>query len=172
MPAPAPPHSGGTHMPMKPSRPISDSNGRGISPAASHARTWGNTLSCANDRAVSRTSSCSSLSSITSPRKLGAVILQVAAVVRRLQPVDHLHHAGHALLDRERRRRTAHVGLHPAGMQGDADQALARDILGEAAPLHVEGGLAGPIEITPAIVVGDAAQDAGDGDDLLLSRGG
>ena len=52
-----------------------------------------------------------------------AVVLEIAAVVGRLQRRDGLHHRRHALLDREGRRRAAHVGLHPAGMQRDADHA-------------------------------------------------
>src|SRR5215470_9193622 len=64
MSVPAPPHSAGTHMPMKPSRPISASNARGISPAASQARACGATCSWAKARAASRIRVCSSLSSI------------------------------------------------------------------------------------------------------------
>ena len=64
MPASAPPHSAGTHMPMKPSWPISASSARGISPAASHARTCGATFSCAKARAVSRIRVCSSVRSM------------------------------------------------------------------------------------------------------------
>src|SRR5215213_4060175 len=64
MPASAPPHSAGTHMPMKPSSPISVSSSRGISPAASQARTCGATLSCAKARAVSRIRVCSSVRSM------------------------------------------------------------------------------------------------------------
>jgi len=39
-------------MPMNPMRPISASNGRGISPAASQARTWGAIFSRAKARAI------------------------------------------------------------------------------------------------------------------------
>src|SRR5471030_1558384 len=123
MPAPAPPHSVGTHMPMKPMRPISVSSARGISPLDSHVRTCGSTCSCAKARAVSRIRTCSSLSSICLPGKFAAVVLQEATVVAGLQPVDHLHHAGYALLDGERCGRPAHVGLHPTRMQRHADHA-------------------------------------------------
>src|SRR5260221_6251525 len=105
MSAPAPPHSVGTHMPKNPSWPISASSGRGISPAASQARTCGAILSCANARAVSRIWVCSSLRSMVLwalPGELGAIVIDEAAAVGRLQAVDHLHHGGHALPDGER----------------------------------------------------------------------
>src|SRR4051812_21540249 len=123
MSAPAPPHSVGTVMPRKPSLPISASSGRGISPAASQARTCGNTCSRAKARAVSRIRICSSLSSMASPGDLAAVVLDIAAVIGRLEAGDRLHHCRHALLYGERRGGTAHVGLYPARVQGDADEA-------------------------------------------------
>src|SRR3954451_19167009 len=153
MSAPAPPHSVGTVMPRKPSLPISASNGRGISPAASQARTCGSTCSRANARAVSRIRLCYSLSSMALPGELGAVVLDVAAVVGGLEARDGLDHRRHALVDRERRRPAAHVGLNPARMQRDADQAARRQLLGQAVPFHVQRRLAGAIEIAAAIVV-------------------
>src|SRR5437868_9573063 len=113
MSAPAPPHSAGTVIPMKPMRPISPSRARGISPAASQARTCGNTCSCAKARAVSRIRICSSLRIIALPGKFGAIVVDEAAGVGGLQRVDHLHHGGHALLDGEGRGLATHVGLHP-----------------------------------------------------------
>ena len=64
----------------------------------------------------------------------------------------------------------AHVGLHPAGMQRDAGHAPGGEVPGEAVPFHVQRRLAGAIEVAAAIVVGEAAQDAGDRDQLLLLR--
>src|SRR5260221_13504594 len=111
MSAPAPPHSVGTHMPKNPSWPISASSDRGISPAASQARTCGAIFSTAKARAVSRIRICSSVRIMVFwplPRELGAVVVDEAAGVGRLQVVDHLHHGGHALLHGERRRPGTH----------------------------------------------------------------
>src|SRR5688572_7552408 len=103
MSAPAPPHSAGTVMPMKPSRPISASRLRGISPARSQARTCGRTCSRAKARAVSRIRICSSPSSMgasrSAPGEQARALALPVAVLDRLALVVRLLAGGQRDLD-------------------------------------------------------------------------
>src|SRR5207244_5419274 len=72
-----------------------------------------------------------------SPRVLAAVVVVEPARVLRSQPFDQPPHGAHALLRRQRRAASAHVGLDPSGVDHDAGDALARQIDRSAAHHHV-----------------------------------
>src|SRR5205807_1757541 len=100
-----------------------------------------------------------------SPRVLAAVVVVEPARVLRSQPFDQPPHGAHALLRRQRRAASAHVGLDPSGVDHDAGDALARQIDRSAAHHHVHRRLGRPVRnVAAGSVVRERPHAAGDRD--------
>lgn len=75
------------------------------------------------------------------PRQLVALKIHKGAVIRLGGLVKYRQHAADRLLGGNRRLLTAHVGLHPSGVDGDDDKVLGRELARRRAAQHVLGRL-------------------------------
>src|SRR5665213_1318543 len=94
-----------------------------------------------------------------SPGQGVALVIDVAVLAILLGAFDDVDEAPGACFDVDRGAGSAHVGLHPAGVEGEGGETLVLVPGGEAAGKGIERRLAGPVEFhTPGAGLLAAAQ--------------